>query len=107
MKRLLSFSFVASALLVALALRAQTNNPSAAERFAAPDFSLVAKENSFWKRTPMPAPDEVVLEVSGIVALPGKRLLVTSRRGEVWFVDGAYDDDPHPRYTLFASGLHE
>lgn len=107
MKRLISSSLLASALLVAPALRAQTNNPSSAERFAAPDFSLVAKENSYWKRTPMPVPDDIVLEVSGIVPLSGKRLLVTTRRGEIWFVDGAYDEDPHPRYTLFASGLHE
>jgi azurin len=32
---------------------------------------------------------------------------VTTRRGEVWWIDGAYDADPKPRYTLFAQGLHE
>jgi uncharacterized cupredoxin-like copper-binding protein len=48
-----------------------------------------------------------MLEVSGIVPLAGKRLLVTTRRGEVWWVDGAYAADPKPKYTLFASGLHE
>lgn len=103
--------FLPVAALLALAapeeLRAQTNNPSSAERFAAPDYSLVAKENSYWKRTPLPVPDDIVLEASGIVALPGKRLLVTTRRGEVWLIDGAYEEDPHPRFTLFAAGLHE
>jgi len=83
------------------------HNPSAAERFAKPSDELVTRENTFWKRTPLPVPDDIVLEVSGILPVAGKRLLVTTRRGEVWWVDGAYDDNPRPRFTRFASGLHE
>ncbi len=94
-------------LIVAGTAGAQTNNPSAAERFAAPSSALVTAEDGFWHRTPIRVPDDIILEVSGILPLPGKRLLVTTRRGEVWWIDGAYDADPHPRYTLFASGLHE
>jgi len=86
---------------------AQSNNPSSAERFAKPSDELVAREEKFWKRIPLPVPDDIVLETSGILALPGQRLLVTTRRGEVWFIDGAYDADPKPKFTLFASGLHE
>jgi azurin/glucose/arabinose dehydrogenase len=86
---------------------AQTNNPSAAERFAKPSSALVENENRYWKRTPLPVPDNVLMEVSGILPVAGKRLLVVTRRGEVWWVDGAYDADPKPRYTLFAQGLHE
>ncbi len=86
---------------------AQTNNPSAVERFAKPSDTLVAAENLAWQRTPLPVPDDIVLEVSGIVAVAPQRLLVTTRRGEVWWIDGAYDADPKPRYTLFAQGLHE
>lgn len=85
----------------------QVQNPSAAERFAQPSSALVERENSYWKRTPLPIPDNVVMEASGILAQPGKRLLVTTRRGEIWWVDGAYDNPPHPKFTLFASGLHE
>ena len=92
---------------LAPAICAQTDNPSAAERFAKPSDDLVNRENAYWKRTPLPVPDDIVLEVSGILALPGKRLLVTTRRGEMWFIDGAYDENPKPKYTLFASGLHE
>ncbi len=102
--------FVACAAVTAIlapAARAQTNNPSAAERFAKPSDELVARENKYWKRVPLPVADDVFLETSGILPLPGKRLLVTTRRGEVWFIDGAYDADPQPKLTLFASGLHE
>ena len=105
MKRL-SF-FLAAVSAATLTSRAQTNNPSALERFAKPSDALVAAENRMWQRTPLPVPEGIVLEVSGILPVAGQRLLVTTRRGEVWWIDGAYDADPKPRYTLFAQGLHE
>jgi azurin/glucose/arabinose dehydrogenase len=92
---------------VSLARAEEPNNPTPAERFVAPSGELVTRENSFWKRISLPAPDNVLLEVTGILPLPGKRLIITTRHGEIWIIDGAYDDDPHPKYTLFASGLHE
>jgi len=104
MKRLYFFLAVSA---LTLASRAQTNNPSALERFAKPSELLVAAENRIWQRTPLPVPEGIVLEVSGILPVAGKRLMVTTRRGEVWWIDGAYDTDPKPRYTLFAQGLHE
>jgi azurin/glucose/arabinose dehydrogenase len=105
MKRL-SF-FLAAVSAATLTSRAQTNNPSALERFAKPSDALVAAENRMWQRTPLPVPEGIVLEVSGILPVAGQRLLVTTRRGEVWWIDGAYDAEPKPRYTLFAQGLHE
>jgi azurin/glucose/arabinose dehydrogenase len=105
MKRLALFLTAVSA--VTLPSRAQTNNPSALERFAKPSDALVAAENRIWQRTPLPVPEGIILEVSGILPVAGQRLLVTTRRGEVWWIDGAYDADPKPRYTLFAQGLHE
>ena len=105
MKRL-SF-FLAAVSAATLTSRAQTNNPSALERFAKPSDALVATENRMWQRTPLPVPEGIILEVSGILPVAGQRLLVTTRRGEVWWIDGAYDAEPKPRYTLFAQGLHE
>ena len=109
MKRLLFPALAACSVASTLApfARAQTNNPSAAERFAKPSDELVAREDRYWKRIPLAVPDGIVLEASGILPLPGKRLLVTTRRGEVWFVDGAYAAAATPTFTLFASGLHE
>lgn len=92
---------------VALSAADLVNNPSAVERFAKPSSELVVREDRYWKRTALPLPENVVLEASGILAVPGKRLLVTTRRGEVWWIDGAYADHPQPKLTLFASGLHE
>ncbi|MBL9201842.1 MAG: hypothetical protein JNL39_15130 [Opitutaceae bacterium] len=87
----------------------RVNNPSAAERFAKPSDALTAREDLYWKRTPLEVPENIVLEASGIAPIAGKRLLVTTRRGEIWWVDGAYaaGDTVKPKFTLFASGLHE
>jgi len=53
-------------------------------------------------------PPGVFLEVGGIDVLPDSRPIVATRRGEVWIIDGAYDDPPFDAtFTLFASGLHE
>ena len=81
----------------------RVNNPSAAERFAKPSDDLVAREDSFWKRTALDVPDDIVLEASGILPVKGKRLLVTTRRGDVWWVDGAYSG-AKPTFTRFATG---
>jgi uncharacterized cupredoxin-like copper-binding protein len=107
MKRSLLSLLALTTLTSAPALRAQTDNPSAAERFATPSQDLVTRESRYWKRIPIPVPDDIVLEVSGIVALPNRELLVATRRGEIWHITGAYDGNPQPRYTLFASGLHD
>ena len=48
-----------------------------------------------------------VLEISGIVPMDGKRLAVTTRIGDVWMIDGAYDEPADLQFTRFATGLHE
>ena len=50
----------------------------------------------------------LVLEASGLAALPDGRLAVAIRKGEVWLVEGAYDESPAGvQWTRFAKGLHE
>ncbi len=54
------------------------------------------------------APDQMVMEVSGLCALPNNRIAVATRKGEIWFIDGAYDDPPSElKYHRFANALHE
>ncbi|MBT5901091.1 MAG: auracyanin family protein [Opitutaceae bacterium] len=104
MKNIFSISLLSSAILAA---SAWAQNPSAEERFAKPSDELVKLESQYWERTPIPIPDDIILESSGILALPNQELLVTTRRGEIWHIAGAYDKVPNPKFTLFASGLHE
>ena len=57
-----------------------------------------------WK----PAPDGLVLEVSGMAPMEDGRLAVAIRKGEIWFMDGIYDDPPsNVTYKRFATALHE
>lgn len=57
-----------------------------------------------WK----PAPNGLALEVSGLEVLDDRRVAVAIRKGEVWILDGVYDDPPtHVTFRKFASALHE
>jgi hypothetical protein len=57
-----------------------------------------------WK----PAPDGLALEVSGLSVLDDRRVAVAIRKGEIWILDGVYDDPPkNVTYRRFASALHE
>lgn len=57
-----------------------------------------------WK----PAPDGLALEVSGIAVLDDGKIAVTIRKGEIWILDGVYDDPPdNVTYHRFATALHE
>lgn len=57
-----------------------------------------------WK----PAPDDLVLEVSGMAMLDDGQLAVAIRKGEIWILDGVYDDPPeNVTYKQFATALHE
>ncbi len=66
--------------------------------------SSTQSRSNRWK----PALDGVALEVSGLAVLDDRRIAVAIRKGEVWILDGAYDDPPDQlSYKRFASGLHE
>lgn len=57
-----------------------------------------------WK----PSPDGLPLEVSGMAFLDDSRLAVAIRKGEIWILDGVYDDPPdNVQYHRYASALHE
>ena len=66
-----------------------------------------AREEMSYPVVSLAMPAGAVIEPGGIDLLPGQRLAVGTRRGEVWIVEGAYADPPQPKWTLFASGLHE
>ncbi len=53
-------------------------------------------------------PDGARIEVGGLGFLDDGRLVVSTRRGQVWIVENALDPDPRAaRFRLFAEGLHE
>lgn len=59
-------------------------------------------------KTWRPAPDGLALEIGGMDFIDHSRLAVAIRKGEVWILDGVYDDPPSDvTYKRFASSLHE
>ncbi len=66
------------------------------------------KEDDFYKLISLPVPEDVILEVGGIVTLPDGDLAVCTRRGEVWTIHNPYISGfERPTYKRFAYGLHE
>jgi hypothetical protein len=67
----------------------------------------VPREAEFYPITEIPMPPDTVIEPGGIDLLPDHRLIVGSRRGEIWMVEGALETPPQPKWKRFAEGLHE
>lgn len=63
---------------------------------------------TFYETELIPMPEGPVIEVGSIALLPDEKIAVTGRRGDVWIVSGAYDDDlSQVEWKPFAEGLHE
>lgn len=73
-------------------------------------ISVVTAETTTSSRSKdwRPGNDGPPLEVSGLDVLPGDRLAVAIRKGEIWLLDHVYEDPPaNVRFHRFASALHE
>jgi glucose/arabinose dehydrogenase len=67
-----------------------------------------AVEADYYRILTFTPPPGEVLEAGAIEVLPGNRVAVGTRRGEVWIIDNAYDPDPEKvKFSRFAHGLHE
>lgn len=67
-----------------------------------------AQESDFYAVDYFVPPSGERLEVGGFDFLPDGRLVVATRRGQVWLVDEPLAKDPaDARFSLFCEGLHE
>ena len=64
-------------------------------------------ESDYYPITTIPLPEGEVIEVSGIDILPGNKVAISSRRGDIFVGEEVWGDDPNPKWTLYARGLHE
>jgi hypothetical protein len=65
-------------------------------------------EAAHYRMTTIPLPEDCVLEVGGLAFRPDGKLLVCTRRGEIWLVHNpTAKDRAEVKMTRFASGLHE
>ena len=67
-----------------------------------------ATEADFYKLLTFTPPPGEVLEAGAIEVLADGKVAVGTRRGEIWLIDNAYDNDPKKvKFSRFAHGLHE
>ncbi len=66
------------------------------------------EEAEYYKTYTILLPSDIVMEVGGLATLPDGRPIVSTRRGDIYIVDGAYEEPPFAcKFTRFAQGLHE
>jgi cytochrome c551/c552 len=71
-------------------------------------LSKTPKEDDYYKIITLPTPEGMLLEVGGVATMQDGRIAVSTRRGDVWMIENpSMENGTAPRYTLFASGLHE
>ncbi len=78
------------------------------------DSDFPDDETRYYRIATVPVPADIVLEVGGLDVLPpgapggDARPIVSTRRGDVFIVNNAYELPPvHAAFTRFAGGLHE
>ncbi len=67
-----------------------------------------ADQSDFYRIVTLPTPEGLAFEVGGMDVLPDGRVVAAIRKGEVWVVDGAYDEPPKDiAFKRIANALHE
>ncbi|MCH2115367.1 MAG: hypothetical protein MK171_10725 [Pirellulales bacterium] len=70
-------------------------------------WGTAEKEAEYYPVVDVQVPEEMALEAGSFEVLPDNRLAVGTRRGEIYLVSGVFDENPQPRFELFARGLDE
>lgn len=73
----------------------------------APSATFAASEDDYYKIASFPVPQDIVLETSGIIPMKGDRIMVCTRRGEVYIVEGAYGDPAKVKFKRWTFGLQQ
>ncbi len=65
------------------------------------------RERAFYRVVDVPTPADSVIEAGAFVSLPGDRIAVGTRRGDIYVFSGVDESKPEPEFELFATGLDE
>ena len=90
-----------------LALAALVGTPLAFAEDLGAMWGTAAAEAKYYPIVDIPIPSTVPLRPGGLEILPDGRLAVGTRRGDIYFIDGAFGSPPKPTYHLFATGQDE
>ncbi len=70
-------------------------------------WGTAAEEAKYYPIVNIPIPSEIPMRPGSFEILPDGRLAVGTRRGDIYFIKGAFESPPTPEYHLFASGQDE
>ena len=70
-------------------------------------WGTAREEEKYYPIVNIPIPPEVPMRPGSFEILPDGRLAVGTRRGDIYFIKGAFQSPPEPHYHLFASGQDE
>ncbi|MGY8688180.1 MAG: hypothetical protein ACKVHP_10660 [Verrucomicrobiales bacterium] len=70
-------------------------------------WGTAEEESKYYALVDIPIPAEVPMRPGSFDILPDGRLAAGTRRGDVYFISGAFEPEPNPVYHLFASGQDE
>jgi glucose/arabinose dehydrogenase len=82
------------------------STPTFAQRLGV-DWGTAEAEKEFYRIVDLPLPKELAIEAGSLDALPDGRLVIGTRRGDIYLVTGAFDKRPQLRFHRFARGLDE
>lgn len=72
-----------------------------------PPMEANTSEKSYYSIVDIPTPPDAVLEAGSMLELPDGRIVIGTRRGEIYFATGLESTPPAPQWKLFATGLTE
>lgn len=90
-----------------LALAAFAFTPLAFAEDLGAMWGTAAEEAKYYPIVDIPIPTTVPMRPGGLEVLPDGRLAVGTRRGDIYFIDGAFASPPKPSFHLFATGQDE
>ncbi len=90
------------ALLIALVTAGQLRAQTLGEY-----WDTAEEESKYYRIVEVPIPKGMAMEAGSFEVMPDNRLAIGTRRGDIFLVSGAFDENPQTRYKRFASGLDE
>jgi hypothetical protein len=70
-------------------------------------WGTAAEEAKYYPIVNIPIAPGIPMRPGSFEVLPDGRLAVGTRRGDIYFIKGAFESPPNPEYQLFASGQDE
>ncbi len=70
-------------------------------------WGTAEEEAKYYRIVEVPFPKDMALEAGSFEVLPGDRLAIGTRRGDIYFVTGAFQENPQTEFHRYAAGLDE